>query len=266
MTVLVDLSDTRPAVDRSDDHPTTAVSEECLRRLVAARRSGDVRVVHRCEAEVVERYRPYADRLARRFRGRGVEDDDLMQEARLGLCKAVRRWCPELDPTLLQFATPTIEGQVKQYFRDHCRPIRMPRSVQEDLALHQDVQEELTQTLGRHPTEAEVAAAAGSSIERVQRQRLASRVCQPMSVDSAPAAIVAGLRCEEASRSLASVEDSVSVGAAIRDLPARHQRILALRFADDLSQAQIAARTGVSQMQISRLLRTILTRLREQLR
>lgn len=239
--------------------------EECLGRLVAARRAGDAQVVRRCEAAVVERYRPFADRVARRYRGRGVEEDDLVQVARLGLCQAVRRWRPELDPTLLQFATPTIEGQVKRYFRDHCRPIRMPRSAQEDLALHQGVQEELAQKLGRRPTEGEIAAAAGSSIERVRRQQLASRICQPMSSDAAPAGVVVELRCDEATRALAAVEDTVSVGAVIRALPLRDQRILALRFAGDLSQAEIADRIGVSQMQVSRLLRSILTRLRAQL-
>lgn len=161
------------------------VSEESLQRLAAARRSGDPRMVRRCEAAVVQRYLPYADRVARRYRGRGVDQDDLTQLARLRLCRAVRRWRPELDPTLLQFATPTIEGEIKRYFRDHCRPIRMPRGLQEDRVLHEDTAHELTQTLQRTPTEAETAAVAGSTVQRLRRQRLASRVCQPVNADPA---------------------------------------------------------------------------------
>ena len=130
---------------------------ESLERLASARRAGDPIALRQCESIVVERFRPLADRIARRCRGRGVEDDDLVQLARLGLCKAVRRWSPELNPTLVQFAIPTIEGEIKRYFRDHCRPIRMPRSLQEDLAMHQSVNDELTQSLGRIPTEAEIA-------------------------------------------------------------------------------------------------------------
>lgn len=98
------------------------------------RGGGDARAVRRCEAAVVQRYLPFADRVARRYRGRGVDEDDLIQLARLGLCRAVRRWRPELDPTLLQFAVPTIEGEIKRYFRDHCRPIRMPRGLQETVS------------------------------------------------------------------------------------------------------------------------------------
>lgn len=123
----------------------------CLEKLAAARDGTDRAALRRCESAVVERFRPYADRIARRFRGRGVEDDDLRQLARLGLCKAVQRWRPDLDPGLTHFAGPTIEGEIKRYFRDHCRPIRMPRSLQEDLALHHAAEEGLAQSLGLTP-------------------------------------------------------------------------------------------------------------------
>ena len=194
---------TEPSALAHNSAATTATgrstAQMALDQLDSARNSGDPAAIRRAEAAVVQEYRPLADRIARRFRGRGVEVDDLVQLARLGLCKAVRRWRAELDPTLVQFATPTIEGEIKRYFRDHCRPIRMPRSVQEDLALHQMVQEELTQALGRSPGEAEVAAAAGSTVARVRRQRLASRLCQPVSAD-ASAGVVTDIRCESSAR------------------------------------------------------------------
>jgi RNA polymerase sigma-B factor len=265
--VMADVVELSRAPARVDPAGTAdpVVVEECLARLVAARRAGDPVAVRRCEVAVIERYRPFADRIARRFRGRGVEDDDLVQVARLGLCTAVPRWRPELDPSLLQFAAATIEGQVKRYFRDHCRPIRMPRSAQDDLALHQGAHSDLVQLLRREPTESEIAAAAGSSVARVRSQRLASRVCQPVSADAPTASSLAWLRCDDSSRALGRVDAAVSVGAAVRQLTARERRILDLRFVGELSQTEIAARVGVSQMQVSRLLRSILARLHQRL-
>ena len=239
--------------------------DESLERLASARRAGDPIALRQCESIVVERFRPLADRIARRCRGRGVEDDDLVQLARLGLCKAVRRWSPELNPTLVQFATPTIEGEIKRYFRDHCRPIRMPRSLQEDLAMHQSVNDELTQSLGRIPTEAEIATAAGSSVDRVRRQRLASRLCQPVTVDAATGPLVSGIRCEASANAIAQVDDVLSLAVAMRQLTERDRWIIALRFGLELSQTEIAARIGVSQMQVSRMLRAILAGLRMKL-
>ncbi len=241
------------------------VLETSLERLAAARASGDARAIGRAESAVVEQYRPLADRIARRYRGRGVEDDDLAQLARFGLFKAVRRWCPERSPALVQFATPTIEGEIKRYFRDYCRPIRMPRSLQEDLAVHQHVEGELMQQLGRSPSEGELAERSGSSIDRVRRQRLASRLCQPVSAETSYGASLFTLRCDASARTLMEVDDVVSLGAAIRKLTSRERRILHLRFLQDLSQSQIAAELGVSQMHVSRMLRAILARLHTEL-
>lgn len=235
---------------------------DCLARLIAARDGNDDAALRRCESAVVERFRPYADRIARRFRGRGVDDDDLRQLARLGLCKAVRRWHPELDPALTHFASPTIEGEIKRYFRDHCRPIRMPRSLQEDLALHQAAEAELVQCLGLIPTESDVAAAAGSSVERVRRQRVAARMCQPVTADADGGAAVARIGCERATREMNRVVEQLDLGAAIRELSARDRRVLALRFVAEMSQSEIAERLGVSQMQVSRILRALMIRLR----
>jgi RNA polymerase sigma-B factor len=266
MAAMVDEVDKHaPSQFVQTETPSRRVLEESLERLVSARRTGDPVALRRCESAVVDRYRPIADRIARRYRGRGVEDDDLVQLARLGLCKAVRRWSPDLDPTLVQFATPTIEGEIKRYFRDHCRPIRMPRSLQEDLAMHQSVHDELTQNLGRTPTEAEIAAAAGSTIDRVRRQRLASRVCQPVAVDAATGPLVTGIPCEASAREIAKVDDIMSLRVAVCQLPERDRRVLALRFGLELSQTEIAARIGVSQMQVSRMLKAILTGLRAKL-
>jgi len=248
-------------------HPAVADAESierrnCLDRLAAARDGHDPVALRRCESAVVERFRPYADRIARRFRGRGVEDDDLRQLARLGLCKAVQRWRPDLDPGLTHFAGPTIEGEIKRYFRDHCRPIRMPRSLQEDLALHQATEQELVQSLGLTPTEVDVAAAAGSTVERVRRQRLASRVCQPVTADADDGAAVARIGCQRAAHALDRVVEQLDLGVAVRRLSPRDRRVLALRFVGELSQSEIADHLGVSQMQVSRILRALMIRLR----
>lgn len=233
-----------------------------LENLAAARAGSDQVALRRCESVVVDRFRPYADRIARRFRGRGVEDDDLRQLARLGLCKAVQRWRPDLDPGLTHFAGPTIEGEIKRYFRDHCRPIRMPRSLQEDLAIHQSVEEELVQSLGLTPSEDDVAAAAGTTVERVRRQRIASRMCQPVTADADDGAAVARIGCESATRAMNRVVEQIDLGVAVRRLSARDRRVLALRFVGELSQSEIAEQLGVSQMQVSRILRGMMVRLR----
>lgn len=237
----------------------------CLTDLAQAQQLDDDRELRRCERVVIERYRPLADRIAARYRGRGVDDDDLRQLARLGLCKAIRRWRPELDPTLVQFATPTIEGEIKRYFRDHCRPIRMPRSLQEDTARHQSVQSELTQALGRTPDESEVAAAAGTSVMRVRRQRLAARLCQPVSAESLSGARVGRVPCEASERDMQQLIDALALVDVVRELPERDRRVLGLRFVEELSQREIGECLGVSQMQVSRILRSILDRLRLQL-
>lgn len=242
--------------------PESIERRSCLERLAEARVRDDRAALRQCEAAVVERFRPYADRIARRFHGRGVEDDDLRQLARLGLCKAVQRWRPELDPVLTHFAGPTIEGEIKRYFRDHCRPIRMPRSLQEDLAVHQAAEEDLVQSLGLTPTDADVAQAAGSSVERVRRQRLASRVCQPVTADADDGAAVTRIGCEHAARAMSRVVERIDLGAAVRQLSPRDRRVLALRFVGELSQSEIAEHLGVSQMQVSRILRALLVRLR----
>lgn len=238
---------------------------ECLVDLAAAQNAGNEAVLRRCERITVERYRPLADRIAGRYRGRGVDDDDLRQLARLGLCKAIRRWRPDLDPTLVQFATPTIEGEIKRYFRDHCRPIRMPRSLQEDTAMHQSVQHDLTQKLGRTPHDDEIAVAAGTSLPRVRRQRLAARLCQPVSADSLTGSRVGRVPCEAADREMSLLVDQLALTDVVQQLPERDRRVLGLRFVDELSQREIGECLGVSQMQVSRILRSILDRLRVQL-
>lgn len=245
--------------------PLESDRHDCLQHLTAARHSGDAARLRRCEAVVVERFRPLADGIARRYRGRGIEDDDLVQLARLGLCKAVRRWRPELDPALTHFAGPTIEGEIKRYFRDHCRPIRMPRSIQEDLAVHQAAEADLLQRHGTAPSARDIAEASGTSVDRVRRQRLASRLCQPVTADADDGSAVARIRSDSASRAMIRVDEQYDLGVAVRSLSARERRILALRFVGELSQTDIAADLGVSQMQVSRLLRSMLTRLRVQL-
>jgi RNA polymerase sigma-B factor len=264
MAALVELSAV-PVDHLVGSDAESAERRDCLASLAAARATNDPVAVRRCESVVVERFRPYADRIARRFRGRGVEDDDLRQLAGLGLCKAVRRWRPELDPGLTHFAGPTIEGEIKRYFRDHCRPIRMPRSLQEDLALHQATEDELVQVLGFVPTAADVATAASSTVERVRRQRLASRVCQPVTADADEGSAIAHIRCDRAAQEMNRVVERFDLAIAVRRLSPRDRRMLALRFVAELSQSEIADHLGVSQMQVSRILRALLMRLRSAL-
>jgi len=241
------------------------VADGLLGQLARARTSGDQHAIRRAEHAVIAEFRPLADRVARRYHGRGVDDEDLTQLARVGLVNAVRRWSPQRNGSLVQFAMPTIEGEIKRYFRDHSRPIRMPRPLQAEGAAGQQAAEELRQRWGRAPTDEEIAHAIGSTPRRVREQRLASAVCRPLSVETPSGAQVFGVRCENADRIHDRLDDLISLGTAMHQLGAREKRIIGLRYLSDLTQAQIAGVMGISQMHVSRILRAALDTLRLQM-
>lgn len=128
--------------------------------------------------------------------------------------------------------------------------------------MHRAAEEELVQSLGLIPTEGDVAVAAGSTVDRVRRQRLASRVCQPVTADADDGAAIARIGCDSATRAMNRVVEQIDLGRVVRRLSARDRRVLALRFVSELSQSEIADHLGVSQMQVSRILRTLMLRLR----
>jgi RNA polymerase sigma-B factor len=220
---------------------------------------------------LVERYLPLAQRLVSRYRA-GNERDDLEQVAAIGLIKAVDRYDPDRGIAFTSLAVPTILGELKRYFRDHGWAVRVPRHVQELAQCCRAATDELTGRLGRTPSAAEVAERCGTTTEKVLEARAAmhahfavslSRPWQEEDEDGGerPAA---ALRCEEPG--FARVDAAHDLARLLDRLPPREQRVLRLRFQAELTQREIAACCGLSQMQVSRLIAASLADLAAQSR
>jgi RNA polymerase sigma-B factor len=218
------------------------------------RRTGD----RQLRNELVEEHMRLAEFLARRFAHRGESPDDLRQVALVGLLKAVERFEPDRGLQFSSFATPTITGELKRYFRDRGWAVRVPRRVQElHLELDRTVNE-LSQELGRPPTPAEIAQRAGvleedvlESMEAGSLYRLASIDAGRSDDETAPSP---AQRLGEIDPELTAVDDRVAVSEMLSVLPEREQKIVYLRFFQGLTQSEIAEEIGISQMHVSRLL------------
>jgi RNA polymerase sigma-B factor len=222
----------------------------------------------RAREELVDRFLPLARNLARRYAGAREPFDDLLQVASLGLVKAIDRFDTERGAAFSSFAVPTILGELKRYFRDLGWSVHVPRGAQEQALKVQEAQERLTSRSGRPPTVAELAEYLELSVEEVLDALETAAAHHSASLD-APRE-----DGEEESGSLVDVfgqedprfdlvNESVTITAAATELSARERRVLALRFVGDMTQTQIAQEIGVSQMQVSRILRRALARLRE---
>lgn len=218
--------------------------------------------------QLVERYLPLARKLARRYAQSGEPFEDLMQVASLGLVKAVERFDPGRGFAFTSFAVPTIVGELKRYFRDSGWALHVDRSSQER-ALHvTDAQQRLSARTGRSPRLAELAQYLEITIEEVIDGLQAAEAYGTISLD----APISGEDDDTPTRGDAIgdedlrfglVDDRATVFQAAKHLPQREREILYLRFSEDLTQCEIADRVGVSQMQVSRLLRRSLARLRK---
>jgi RNA polymerase sigma-B factor len=214
-------------------------------------------------ADLIEAHVGLAEHLARRFTHRGEPYDDLVQVGSLGLIKAVDRFDPDRGVEFTTYAAKTILGELKRHFRDKGWAVRAPRQVQE-LYLHLgDAIGRLSQELGRSPTVGELAQATGASPDDVIEALEAGQAYRSTSLDSAGSD-------EEALGSRLGVEDE-GLGHAewravllphVEALAQRDREILHLRFVDGLTQSEIAARIGISQMHVSRLLSRSLSVLR----
>ena len=219
--------------------------------------------------QLVERFLPLARHLARRY-GQGAEPiDDLIQVASLGLLKAIDRFDPARETAFSSFAVPTIMGELKRHFRDKGWSVRVPRDLQE-LAVKLDREaNDMSRTLGRIPTPAELAERTDRSVEQILEAREASGAHHAVSLDrphngddsdgDSLADVIGiedpGYRAAEASATLQQL---------MRTLTEREREILRLRFEEDLTQSEIGARVGVSQMHVSRIIRQCITRLRDE--
>jgi RNA polymerase sigma-B factor len=217
--------------------------------------------------ELARRYLPLARSLALRYR-RGREPfDDLFQVACLGLVKAINRYDPDRGTSFEAFATPTILGELKRYFRDRVMPIHLPRGLKEGLLEVNEAADELTGELDREPSVPELADRAEMSEDDVAEAMQASRALRPVSLD-APVTEPAGEPTPlgetvgEFDRHLELADARTSLSPALRVLDRREQAVIRLRFVSDLTQEEIASRIGVSQVHVSRILREALGKLR----
>ena len=218
---------------------------------------------------LVERHMGLAAHISKRFSRPGVADDDLRQVAMLGLVKAVDRFDPEYGVPFAAFAGSTIEGELKRHFRDHSWVVRVPRSAKDLHLLVRRATDELVQKSGRSPSVDEIAAHLEVERDDVLRGLAASTAyhvgtIQPGGPDGdteTPLDRVDALASEESGYDHAL--DTDLVARLLAQLPEREQEIVRLRFYEQQSQEQIAAKVGVSQMQVSRLLRGSFEKLRE---
>jgi RNA polymerase sigma-B factor len=214
---------------------------------------------------LVERYLPLARSLARRYHS-GSERDDVLQVASLALLKAVDRFDPDNGAAFTSYATPTILGEIKRYFRDHGWAVRVPRELQELSIRIERVREDLTGRLGRSPTPKELAGELDVGLERVLEALAADTAHHPIALDQPgregddePPRVIA--KVEEPG--FAAVDDGVEVASLLDCLPERDRIAVELRFRGDLLQHEIAELLGISQMQVSRIISRALVTMRE---
>jgi RNA polymerase sigma-B factor len=216
---------------------------------------------------VVGRFLPLARQLAARYTHTSESFDDLFQVACLGLVNAVDRFDAKRDVAFSSYAVPTILGELKRYFRDKTWSVRIPRDLQELALRIERTSERLTAELGRSPTIDEVADAVGVAPEAVLEARGALGAYRVGSLEDSPSGrddddpLLSVLGCDEAGYD--RVEQRVLLDGMLGCLTRRERDVVRLRFEDDLTQMKIADEIGISQMQVSRILRRSLDRLRE---
>ncbi len=220
------------------------------------------------EDELVRLNMPLARDLARRFRGRGIADDDLEQVAYVGLVKAVQGFQPDKGHEFISFAVPTIRGEIRRHFRDLGWAVRPPRSIQETQQKIAGCESELYQQLGRAPRPSEIAQHLGMALEQVVDALGANGCFAPASLD-APSTVDAeetvGMRLGELDPGFDLAEARATLAPLLSKLSRREQLIVEMRFFRGCTQAEIGERIGVSQMHVSRLLARLVARLRDEL-
>ena len=217
----------------------------------------------RAREELMSRYLPLARSLASRYRGANESFDDLVQVASVGLFNAVNRYEPEKGTPFAAFASPTILGELKRYFRDRVWMVRLPRSLQENIKTVDTASSDLGASLHRKPTNDEIADHAGLHEEEVREVLVAKQGRSPISldqpIDEEGHSSEDRVGIEDPNFSL--VEDKEEIREDVSELNSVERRVLRLRFIEDMTQSEIADRIGYSQMHVSRLLRRSLERL-----
>jgi RNA polymerase sigma-B factor len=244
----------------------TSVDGERMALLRAYRIDGDIAARDR----LVENMLPLVRSLARRYSGRGEELEDLVQAGSVGLVKAIDRFDLDRDVPLVSYVFPTVLGELKRHFRDHAWSLAVPRRLKELNLLVTRRLGELTVTLGRSPTIPELAQACEVEPEDVLEAIEAGRAYSTRSLteqgddsDEPTLDMIAKLGEEE--QGFEQTDDRATLAVGFRQLDERERRILHLRFFEGLTQTQIAAEVGISQMHVSRLIRKALKQLEREI-
>lgn len=216
---------------------------------------------------LVLRFMPLARSLARRYNRSSEPFDDRLQVASVGLLKALNRFDPERGYSFPSFAVPTILGEMRRYFRDCGWSVHMPRGDQERALRVREAQETLTAEHGRAPTVNQISVYLELDQEQVIDALQAGQAYETLSLDAPrPGAeddkMSYGDSLGHDDERYELVELDATVVAALKHIPARERAMLRMRFVEDLTQTEIAQRVGISQMQVSRLLRRSLSQLR----
>jgi RNA polymerase sigma-B factor len=244
-----------------DSMPETLSEYELLKR---ARQQGD----KAAREELITRYLPLVRSLARRFMSRGQPLEDLIQVGSIGLIKAIDRFDLDRGVELSTYATPTILGEIKRYFRDKGWAVKVPRALQDLNVRLNRVIEHMTVDLQRSPTIPELAAAVQVSEEAVVEALESGRAYSSVSIFSGGSAeddesleLLDCLGQEEQAYDV--FEQRRVLAPAMERLDPRERLILHLRFFEGMTQTQVAVRIGISQMHVSRLIRKSIDSLRE---
>lgn len=244
-----------------------AQSIELFRQLAALEAADETHA--RIRDQLVEMHLPLVEHLARRFLSRGEPLDDLIQVATIGLIKAVDRFDVERGIEFSTYASPTIVGELKRYFRDKGWAIRVPRRLQELRLSLAAATADLTQELGRAPTVGELAERLEVDRDAILEGLESSHAYSTLSLDAPEPgaentpAIWESLGSDD--DDLEGVESREALRPLLSQLSEREKRILVLRFFRGMTQSQIAGELGISQMHVSRLLARTLSRLRSDL-
>ncbi|MFI5915240.1 SigB/SigF/SigG family RNA polymerase sigma factor [Dactylosporangium sp. NPDC051541] len=263
-----------PATEATQSHGTRANREtdakaKALLSLLSDLPAGTDRA--RVRARLIELYIPLAEYLARRFRNRGEQLEDLTQVAHLGLIKSVDGFDPTRGAAFTSYAIPMIVGELKRHFRDKGWDVRVPRRLQELRLEISKISGDLAQNLGRSPTVADLALRLGVSEEEVIEGLDCGQAYRALSLDAPVGdsgdggANGLGDLLGGDDPDMRNVENREALRPLLARLPEREQKIIAMRFHGNLTQSQIAAELGISQMHVSRLLAGSLKALREQL-
>jgi RNA polymerase sigma-B factor len=256
------LDQRRPAAEE-DGSGGPSRAEEDRRLLIRYHRHGD----EAAREELVARLLPLARRMARRYRRSDEPLDDLVQVATLGLIKAIDRFDPARETAFSSYAVPTMLGELKRYFRDNGWAVHVPRGMQERVMQVDAAVKELSRRYGRSPSVAEIGTATKLAPEQVLEAMEAATAYDAVSLESYRfgdegdgETYADSIGVEDDRYEL--VEYGATIEPTLQALPARDRIVLHLRFVEDMTQAEIAERVGVSQMHVSRLIRRALERLR----